>query len=217
MRHQRPSPENRRLFLKAATVLVAGAACAPGNDATIVSDSPASAPLRDADFPSVQLFALAEAVLPTALGAGGVRAAMTAFVRWCDGYEPVAEEMHGYGYADIRYLPADPVPAWHAQLLGLDTLSQRVHHAPFASRSVAERQALVGQATRSVRGERWPAPLAASHIAIALVGHWAASPNAWDLALGARVAPLTCRALKDGVQKPVPLDNTPTPSASAQS
>jgi len=200
-----PSPGNRRHFLKSATVLVAAAACAPGTDATITTDSPRAQPLRDADLNSAQLSALAEAVLPAALGAEGQRAAVTAFVAWCDAYEPVAEEMHGYGYADVRYLPADPVPAWRAQLDALDRLAQRVHHAPFASRSRAERQALVAQATRSVRGERLPSPLTASHIAIALVSHWASSPRAWDMALGVQVAPMTCRTLDGAVQKPLPI------------
>jgi hypothetical protein len=209
MSHTTPSPGNRRHFLKSATVLAAVAACAPGRDATISTDSPHAQALRDADFSPVLLSALAEAVLPTALGAAGQRAAVTAFVAWCDGYEPVAEEMHGYGYADVRYLPADPVPAWRAQLDGLERLSQRVHHAPFASRSLADRQALVMQATRSVRGERLPSPLAASHIAIALVSHWASSPRTWDLALGVQVAPLTCRTLDGGVKKPLPIAVTP--------
>ncbi len=208
-----PSGANRREFLISATVLVAAAACTPGTDATIVTDSPRTQPLRDADFNPVQLSALADTVLPASLGTAGQRAAVTAFVAWCDGYEPVAEEMHGYGYADVRYLPADPVPAWRAQLDALDRLSQRVHHAPFASRSLAERQALVAQATRSVRGERLPSPLAANHVAIALLSHWASTPRAWDLALGVQVAPMTCRTLDGATKKPLPIATMPDPGA----
>ena len=199
------SSANRREFLKSATVLAAAAACAPGADATIATDSPSARPLRDADFNAVQLASLADAVLPATLGASGQRAAVAAFIAWCDGYEPVAEEMHGYGYSDVRYLPADPVPAWRAQLDALDRLAHKVHHASFPSRSREERQALVAQATRTIRSERLPSPLAAPHVAIALLSHWASTPNAWDLALGARVAPITCRTLGGGVQKPLPI------------
>lgn len=200
----------RRTFLKTAGVLVA-AACAPTGDNRSPNATDANTRTsRVAGFSEPLLFPLAEAVLPTALGPDGQRAAVTAFVAWCSSYEPVAEEMHGYGYADIRYLPPDPVPAWRAQLDGLDVLAQRVHHATFASLTVAQRQALVGMATRTARGDRLPPPLAANHVALALLGHWASTPQAWNRAFGVDVSPSTCRPLGDAVKAPVPLTKTRT-------
>ena len=186
---------NRREFLKSAGILVAAAACAPGSERAEPATVARTPDTRSADFNGPQLTALAETVLPTALGAQGQREAVAAFVAWCDEYEPVAEEMHGYGYADVRYLPPDPVPAWQAQLDGLDVLAHRVHHTSFVGLGVADRSGIVAMATRTARAERLPSPLAASHIAIALLAHWASSPPAWNLALGVTVSPTTCRPL----------------------
>ena len=78
------------------------------------------------------LASLGETVLPAMLGVDGQRAAIAAFATWCNEYEPVAEEMHGYGYADVRYLPADPVPA---EGRGRSPIGRRAR--PVTRRSVA--------------------------------------------------------------------------------
>ena len=207
----------RRDFLKSAGILLATAACGPGVDAEATSgvgtESPESVK-RVARLDGAALDALGEAMLPSSLGMDGQREAVAAFVAWCDGYDPVAEEMHGYGYADIRYLPADPVPAWRAQLDGLEILAQRLHGSSFSTIPVDQRRALVSRTTLGARGDRLPSPLAASHVAIALMSHWAASPNAWNLALGVAVSPTTCRSLDKVKDKPSPVvSKTGNPSA----
>jgi hypothetical protein len=202
---------DRRDFIKSAGILLAAAACAPGTDAEVrAADTAGGKPggvKRIAHLDGASLDALGEAMLPSALGMDGQRAAVAAFVAWCDGYDPVAEEMHGYGYADVRYLPPDPVPAWRAQLDGLELLAQRLHGASFASIPADQRRVLVSKATRGARGDRLPSPLNASHVAIALLSHWAASPDAWNLALGVAVSPTTCRQLEKVKDKPSPLKN----------
>jgi len=203
-----PRATGRREFIKTAGLLAAAAACGPAADRAPAHDAggqPASAVPRRAGFDDALLTSLGDAVLPSILGAEGQRAVVAAFVAWCDGYEPVAEEMHGYGYADVRYLPADPVPAWRAQLGGLDVLAERVHHAPFTSLGLAERQAIVAMALRESTGEGMPSPLGAGHIAVALLAHWSSSPEAWDRALGVVVSPNTCRPLADALRKPLPV------------
>lgn len=198
---------SRRGFLKVAGVLAAGAAA--GATACERAGAPAaqSAPAttdapRAIGFHRPTLDALAEVVLPGELGTTGRTRAVDAFVQWVDGYAPVAEEMHGYGYADVRYLPPDPAPAWKAQLEGLDLLARRARRAPFAALAVDARRALVTDALSTLPGDHLPAPLAAPHVALALLSHWAASPGAWDLAYGARITPLTCRSLRDTSEKP---------------
>jgi hypothetical protein len=112
----------RREFLKAAGIFVAAAACAPTRDDSAKraeTEEPVDHHPRATGFDAPLLESLGATVLPASLGIAGRSAAAAAFVSWCEGYEPVAEEMHGYGYADIRYLPADPVPAWRAQLLAM--------------------------------------------------------------------------------------------------
>jgi hypothetical protein len=203
------TPSARRDFLRTASILSAAAAtsgalasCSVERRQTAVATD---AETRERGFDRSVLDAVADTVLPESLGRDGIRAATNRFVAWIDGYEPVAEEMHGYGYADVRFLPADPAPAWRAQLAALDLLAQRSKQAPFARLSIAARREVVAAALRSEGGERLPAPLGARHVVTALLAHWTASPDAWNRALGAEVTPLTCRRLDDAVRPPRPL------------
>ena len=198
------SPD-RRAFLKAAGALAAGAATAAVGACETPRAGGAAPEAAGPGFDRATLDALGEVVLPAELGPDGRRRAVADFVAWINGYEPVAEEMHGYGYADVRWLPPDPAPAWRAQLEGLDLLARRSRRRAFAELPAAERRALVETALRGERGDRLPAPLAARHVALALLAHWAASPAAWDLACGARVGRGTCRPLAESPRKPLPL------------
>lgn len=200
----------RRQFLKTAGVLAVGTA-AVGSTACHVkepSQVDETSSTRRLGFDRTVLDALATTVLPASLGSAGIRAATDRFVAWADGYDPVAEEMHGYGYADIRYLPADPAPAWRAQLDALDALSRKSQRVSFARASLEQRQAVLDAALRNEGGERLPSPLGARHIALALLAHWSSSPDAWNLALGAQVSPGSCRILDDAVRVPLPLAPT---------
>jgi hypothetical protein len=211
-----PDPTGRRSFLKAAGVLAVGTAAA-GAAACDVRDPHTRTSGTDADplerrrgFDRALLDAVAAAMLPESLGTAGIRAATDRFVAWADGYEPVAEEMHGYGYADIRYLPADPSPAWRAQLTALDLLARKHTGLSFTSLPVPRQREVLRAVLRTEQGERLPSPLGARHVAMALLGHWAASPEAWDLALGVRVTLGTCRTLDAAIRKPLPLATEPT-------
>lgn len=215
----RPAPTpvttnaSRRSFLKTATAVAATAAagtaaigtvgCAPGADTK--ARTPSASGSRPIGFHRPLLGALGEVMLPATLGTAGRTAAVDAFVAWVDGYDPVAEQQHGYGYAEIRYLPADPAPGWRAQLDGLDVLARRMRQRPFVELDAAARQDVVRAALAPVRDVNMPDPLGASHIAVALVAHWAGSPAASDLAMGVSVGTGTCRPL-DGVRaKPLPI------------
>lgn len=194
---------SRRGFLKAAGALAATTAatsvgCAPGEPRP-------SANARVLGFERCTLDALAEVVLPSTLGPTGRKDAVDAFVAWVDGYEPVAEEMHGYGYADIRYLPADPAPGWRAQLAALDLIATRRHGKSLAQLEPAPRRDVVAAALAAVPGTGLPNPLGAPHVAVALMAHWADSPGAQDLALGVQVGTNTCRQLADVTRKPLPV------------
>ncbi len=160
---------------------------------------------REVGFNRPLLDRLGDAILPDALGTAGRLAAVNAFVEWVDGYDPVAEEMHGYGYAEIRYLPADPAPGWRSQLDALDTLARKSKQKPFVELDLEGRRAVVQAALAGARETVMPDPLGASHIAVALLANWAASPAAKDLALGVQVAPLTCRPLAAATSRPLPI------------
>jgi Gluconate 2-dehydrogenase subunit 3 len=199
------SPDGRRNFLKVAGALAATAATSCRLETRVPDSVATNANDRLSGFDRTVLDAVGETVLPGELGEKGRDAAIGQFIAWADGYDPVAEEMHGYGYSDIRYLPPDPAPAWRAQLAALDLLARKSRQKPFARLSIDMRRELLGIAISGQRSERLPSPLDAQHIAVALLAHWAASPDAWDLALGAKVLPGTCRVLSDANAKPLPI------------
>ena len=203
--HDTPPPSGRRSFLKLAGALAVSTAAGCAVESRAPASTTGSTGDRDTGFDRTLLSAVAAAVLPAELGATGMDAAVDAFVKWADGYDPVAEEMHGYGYADIRYLPADPAPAWRAQLAGLDLLARRSLRKSFVELPVEARQGLLATALKGAPDDRLPSPIDAPHIALALLSHWAASPDAWDLALGAKVQAGNCRVLGDANTKPLPI------------
>jgi hypothetical protein len=196
---------SRRDFLARAALAAAGAALpAP----LAAQEAAATQPTRAAGttLDPVLMAALGDAVLPESLGAAGRRRAVGRFATWLARYEPVAEAMHGYGDAEITYTPPDPGPGWQAQLRGVDTLARRSRRKGFAALTVAERRAVLEVALRGHGGTRLPAnPLEASHVAVALMAHWAASTEATDLAHGARILAGECRGLAGVSRLPLPL------------
>ncbi len=200
---------SRRDFLARAALAAAGAALpAPLAAQHAAQEAAATPPARapGAVLDPALLAALGDAVLPESLGAAGRRRAVAGFATWLARYEPVAEAMHGYGDAEVTYTPPDPAPGWQAQLRGVDTLARRSRRMGFAALSVAERRALLEVALRGHGGTRLPAnPLEATHVAVALLAHWAASTEATDLAHGARILAGECRGLAGVSRLPLPL------------
>jgi hypothetical protein len=154
------------------------------------------------------LEALGDAVLPAELGPYGTTRAVTEFQQWMDGYRPGAESNHGYGTGRIDRVPADPRPRWRAQLAALDTEARR-GGAPFASLSRERRQAVVRTALADERGDSLPSPLAARHVAVALLAHFYDSPLATDMCYDAQIGRQQCRPLAAQAQQPVALARRP--------
>lgn len=208
---------NRRSFIKraalgaaAASVLPAAAHAAEIEAVAVSAETarPGDPPLAPsaATLDEALAAAVGDAVLPESLGADGRADATTSFRAWIADYRPVSEEMHGYGYAEIRYTPSDPAPGWNAQLAGLDLLARATHKRGFVALDVNARRALLTTQLSRVAGSRLPSnPLAASHVAVALLAHWAASSAATDLAYGARITAGNCRPLAETVRRPLPL------------
>jgi|SoiMethySBSTD1v2_1073268.scaffolds.fasta_scaffold29461_3 hypothetical protein len=172
---------------------------------------PRPAPVADANAPTAlqpnatMLAALGTAVLPSELGPNGVARAVADFQRWMDGYHPGAEANHGYGTGKIETVVADPRPRWTSQLAALDADARRSAGRSFATLTREQRQALVRTSLAGERGESLPSPLAARHVAIALLGHFYESPAATDLCYDARIERQQCRPLAAQRQEPVSL------------
>lgn len=132
------------------------------------------------------LLNLARALLPSELGAARMQQTVERFERWISYYRAGAEANHGYGTGRLEALPADPWPRWRVQLQALDGLS------------AAQLQSLPAL----VSAERLTAPLAAPHIALALLAWFYATPEANDLCHQARILRDSCRPLGTVGQKP---------------
>lgn len=182
---------NRRAFLKTATVTAAGLAAACTTERT-----GAAPPGGSGSLDGALLDATAEVVLPPELGAAGRAAAISAFRAWVSGYEPAAEEMHGYGDQEIKYTPAHPAPQWNAQLQQMDALARKQHGKGFAQLEAPTRDTLVrAQLARIKGGEHMPGVLSAPHVALALLAHWADSSAATDFVYGVNIGKDSCRTL----------------------
>lgn len=155
--------------------------------------------------PNASLLALGDAILPAELGTAGVARAVADFQKWIDGYQPGAEANHGYGTGKIERLTADPRPQWRAQLAALETDARRNGAVSFAALPRDGRQALLRTALATERGDALPSPLAASHVALALLGHFYDSPAATDLCYEAQIGRQLCRPLPAQRQQPVAL------------
>ena len=190
---RRAISSDRRSFLKTSAV---AAATAAGLSAAACDIARLPAPKRGTALDDRLLNALAEVVLPGEMGATGRDAAVSAFRAWLTAYEPAAEGMHGYGDQEITYLPADPGPAWNAQLAQLDAIARKRHGTGFAECDAARRDAIVrGQLAHARGGPRLPSVTGAPHVALALLAHWADSPAATDFVYGASIGKETCRQL----------------------
>ena len=151
------------------------------------------------------LDAVAAVVLPAALGAEGQRRHAAAFRRWVAGYRAGVEVVHGYGTTELRSLGPSPETAWRGQLAALDAAARSRHGRGFAALSLRDRDTLVREALAGERGARLPAPLAASHVALALLAQWAQSPDANDMCHDTRIGRQQCRPLVNAAKEPVKL------------
>jgi hypothetical protein len=172
--------------------------------------------------------AVGDAVLPSALGADGMRRATDAFQTWVDGYRPEAEVNHGYGTGTITRTAADPRPRWTQQLTELEAEARRAHGKGFATIGVGDRQTLIraaidASAQRRPAGGRTPSAndiasgaqpqtaeslpeiARAPHVAIAVLAHFYESSEATDLCYEAEIGKNQCRPLAAQTQRPTPL------------
>lgn len=151
------------------------------------------------------LDALAECVLPSALGKAGASREAAALRDWGAGYREGAEINHGYGTSRLRSTGPTPVTKWAAQLDELDAAARTKHQRGFRELSLSERQEIVRAALQGQRLDRMPAVADANHVAIALLAHFYGSSGAADLCYESKIGRATCRPLSASSRKPLPL------------
>jgi len=197
----------RREFLRQAALAAttAAAATAPLTASALATPTLPLGAAPSTQFDPQLLSALAATVLPESIGSAGHASVVRGFTVWIAGYRPVSEEMHGYGNQEITFTASDPAPGWNAQLQGLDLLPRRTKGKGFLALDLNARRALLGAQLARVNGRLPSNPVAATHIAVALLAFWTGSSTATDLAYGAQIRKDNCRVLADTVRKPLPL------------
>lgn len=152
------------------------------------------------------LTSLGEIVLPTELGADGAARVARAFTQWSAGYRERVELVHPYGSATIRVTGEPPAFRWRQQLDALQSEARTRHRRAFAAITPEQRREIVSAAIlASERGDRLPDPVAAVHVATALMAWYFRSPEAADLCYRARIGRQQCRPLVNSPREPLPL------------
>jgi hypothetical protein len=167
--------------------------------------APLPAEPQGAPLDAALLAALGDCVLPGELGSDGIARTTRGFSQWIAGYRRGAELVHPYGSATIRLTGESPLPAWREQLTALQREARTRHRGGFAALTRDQRRALVTAALDGERLNRMPDPLAAQHIAVALLAWYFRSPEAVDLCYRARIGPNQCRPLLNAPREPLPL------------
>lgn len=149
--------------------------------------------------------ALGGALLPSELGRARTEIASDAFWRWMNGYREGAELLHPYGSPRISYAGPSPVRAWTKDLEALEAAARAKHGAGFASISADNRQALVREALKDVKGDQLPNVASAPHIALGMLAHFYGSSEATDLCYRVQIGKNKCRPLAHNGRKPLPI------------
>jgi hypothetical protein len=157
------------------------------------------------ELDSAHLQAIADAVLPTELGADGRARVVDAFLRWIREYREDAEMDHGYGFTRIRTTGASPASKYSEQLEALNRAAAAVKPGPdghaFVALDLDARRAVIAGALKEAKVERLPQRPTGAHIAADLMGFYFNSSAAADLCYRARIGRDACRGL-DGSEKP---------------
>lgn len=183
----------------------------------LAASVPATAFVRRAHAASVShlasdprtLHAIGDVVLPAELGAVGTTEAVHSFQRWISGYKEGVELVHGYGTSRLGFAGPTPATRWASQLDRLDSAARSRFAKPFADLPVARRREMVAADLTMLKVDGLPSLGRAPHVALALLAHFYATPEATDLCYEARIGKQTCRPLANSSRQPLPLERGP--------
>lgn len=155
---------------------------------------------------------VADAVLPSELGNDGIATVSRAFTQWIGGYRPGVELVHPYGSTELRQTGESPIGRWRSQLAALNSAARDKHRKAFPALTREQKRELVMSALGTERLNRLPDPLQATHVAMALLAWYFATPGAVDLCYNAKIDRNQCRPLVHASRQPLPLRNVGRPS-----
>ena len=150
------------------------------------------------------LQAIAEVVLPAALGAEGRELVVDRFVAWVKNYREGADMGHGYGASTLRRASGpSPAQRYPAQLAALHQAATTLGASSFAALSRDQRRAAIERALNEPeRVTRLPASPTGANLVADLMGLYFNSPDARDLCYGREIGADRCRSLDGSDQEP---------------
>jgi hypothetical protein len=160
------------------------------------------------DLDAAMLDAIAEAVLPTELGAQGRTRVVADFLRWIQNFREGAETDHGYGFTRIRTTGASPAAKYPEQLMALERAAASNAGSAgkaFVTSSLDARRSAISAALTEAKVERLPTRPNGAHIAADLIGFYFNSPAALDLCYRAQIGRDVCRGLDGSEKEPAPI------------
>lgn len=163
-------------------------------------------PLSGADIATLK--AMAEVVLPTAVGQSGRDKAVARFVGWVRNYREGADRGHSYG-ASALAASSGPSPAarYPAQFAALDTAARDRGAPSFAALPLDARRTLVENALNLPQPiNRLPARPTGANLVADFTGYYFNSADAFDLAYEAEIGRDSCRSLDGSGNAPPKLN-----------
>ena len=149
----------------------------------------------------VTLRAVAGAVLPSALDAGGADLVVESFLTWLRGYRSGADMGFGYGVVRHRVTPTIVPATYTEQLTALD----RGADGGFARLAVEARRTVLRSALDAAGVTDLPSAPTGAHVVADFMSHYYHGADANDLCYQARIGRDRCRTLAGSSRRPDPL------------
>jgi hypothetical protein len=192
--------KRRTLLQSIVAVLFVG----PFSRLRLLAQAPATA-LTEGNIATMK--AVAEIVLPSALGDAGRAEAVDRFARWIRNYREGVDRGHSYGSSTLSQpTGASPAARYPPQFAALEQLAVTRGATSFAALPLDQRREVIESAlNQPQRIANMPArPNGASLIAD-FMGFYFGSPEGYDLAYNAAIGRDSCRGLDGSELAPAPL------------
>jgi hypothetical protein len=193
----------RRTWIQSvAAVLLTG----PIGRLRALAQAPAAAPaLTDANVAT--LAAVADVVLPSALGPSGRTAAVDRFVKWIREYREGADRGYSYGSSTLSQPTGlSPATRYVTQFAALDDAAKTRGATSFAALSAAQRQDVIEAfLDQPQRVTALPTRPNGANLVADFMGYYFGSESGWDVAYDAAIGRDSCRGLDGSDQRPMPL------------
>jgi hypothetical protein len=151
-----------------------------------------------------ELHEIASTVLPSTLGAAGVRSVTDKFVAWTRGYREGVALTHGYGHPRLQKSGPSPVPGYLSQLTALRA-EAGAKGGRWSTLDSETRHALLDAAFTKAGVRALPPRPLGQHVVADLMAFYFRSSEANDTCYNALINREVCRPIAITTKRPEPL------------